>query len=254
MHVLNRIVQHFGFVVTRVAEDPLRGPKAQVFRDQLAAARGNRRGIPVRGVKLQDDSGHHPHELEDSQCAFASENLRAIRPNRILDIGSMRHWSLGLLAHHSITSLDVRPRQISVSGETVVTEDARKLSFADESFDLVVSLYTLAHIGLGRYGDPFDLDGDLTALREMKRVIAKGGHLLLTLPLSLGGPFIYFNTRRYYDRESIRELMGDMSIVDEKVYSHYHRAVVPFEDLSVRDCDPIYEQYNVYCGCWKKPE
>jgi hypothetical protein len=62
----------------------------------------------------------------------------------------------------------------------------------------VVSLIsTLEHIGLGRYGDPLDVDGDIRCMREVWRVLHPGGHLVLTIPY--GYPTVVFNLHRIYD-------------------------------------------------------
>ena len=42
-------------------------------------------------------------------------------------------------------------------------------------------MHVVEHIGLGRYGDQVDPDGDLMAMKELERVTAKLGKLLLNL-------------------------------------------------------------------------
>ena len=44
-------------------------------------------------------------------------------------------------------------------------------------------MHVIEHIGLGRYGDKFDYDGDLKAIKELKRVLAVGGNLLFVVPI-----------------------------------------------------------------------
>ena len=58
----------------------------------------------------------------------------------------------------------------------LAVEDATSMSYADESFDHVVCLSVLEHIGRG---------GDATALREMWRVLRPGGTLHLTTDVAL---------------------------------------------------------------------
>jgi SAM-dependent methyltransferase len=251
MHPLNRALRTFGFTINRV-EDPLAGAKGVLFRRQLDAARNNERGWPVSGVAFLDESGAHPERSESFQCAFASRQLAALKPRSILDVGSIRYWLIGILAHSQVTTLDVRERRPLTANETVVTCDARALDFPDASFDMVVSLFTLAHIGLGRYGDPFDLDGDVRALAEMKRVLAPGGHLIVTLPFTLSPSFIYFNVRRYYDADSIAAMTRDMTLIDEEHYSHARNACCPPAEFPARTGMPVEQQYNMYFGCWRK--
>jgi SAM-dependent methyltransferase len=49
--------------------------------------------------------------------------------------------------------------------------EATKLPFAESTFDLVTVLDVIEH-----------LDDDVSALREMRRVLAPGGHILVTVP------------------------------------------------------------------------
>jgi ubiquinone/menaquinone biosynthesis C-methylase UbiE len=92
-------------------------------------------------------------------------------PSNILDIGSYRHFILGLLSHYEVTTLDIRERKSNLVNENIVTCDAKALLFADNSFDSVLSLEALPHFGLCRYGDEFDLDADIKAFNEMIRVL-----------------------------------------------------------------------------------
>lgn len=251
MHPVNRFLRSFGVQLVRLNE-PMKRPKAMIFQRQLEDAKNNKRGWRVFGTNIRDDSGEHPQGIEAYQCAFATSNIKLIRPEKILDVGSIRYWILGVLAQFSITTVDIRHRNALTDNEIVVTCDARNLDLPDESFDMVVSLYTLAHIGLGRYGDQFDLDGDLKAFEEMRRVLKKGGHLLFTVPLTPEDPFIYFNMRRYYDIKTIRGLCKGLNMKLEKFYSHYGRRYEDYDKIVFNRKDPIELQYNMYMGCWQK--
>jgi ubiquinone/menaquinone biosynthesis C-methylase UbiE len=44
-------------------------------------------------------------------------------------------------------------------------------------------MHVIEHIGLGRYGEPFDVNGDLKAFEELKRIVKPNGDLLLVVPL-----------------------------------------------------------------------
>jgi hypothetical protein len=63
-------------------------------------------------------------------------------------------------------------------------------------------MHVIEHIGLGRYGEALDPDGDLKAIRELVRVLAAGGNLLVVVPV--GRPRIQFNAHRIYDYVEFR--------------------------------------------------
>src|SRR6202042_2645345 len=90
------------------------------YRRQLRALRRDRRGFEVHAEE-RFDAGAHPHSFIDEECAFASRHLLRTRPARVLDVGSYRHFILGLLAHTRVTTIDVRERSAVSDNEEVVT-------------------------------------------------------------------------------------------------------------------------------------
>jgi SAM-dependent methyltransferase len=194
------------------------------------------------------DGGSHPETFVDHECAFAARHIRRCSPRSILDIGSYRHFLLGLQAHFPVTTVDVRGRQPLFVGEKVLTGDAKRLDLPNRSFDLVLSLCTLEHLGLGRYGDDLDFAADGKAFREMVRVLMNGGHLVFSTTVTRARPAIGFNAHRIYDHEMLREFCRGLIPVEEKFYSHRLKSFCPREEVTA---DP--QGWDVYCGCWQKP-
>ncbi len=92
------------------------------------------------------------------------------------------------ISHHS---------EASEFGVRYVQEDCRRTGLPSTSADVVSLISTLEHIGLGRYGDPLDAEGDVRCMEEVRRVLRPGGHLVLTTPY--GYPTVVFNLHRIYD-------------------------------------------------------
>jgi hypothetical protein len=74
-------------------------------------------------------------------------------------------------------------------------------------------MHVVEHVGLGRYGDQLDPDGDLKAIAELKRVLAVNGNLLFVLPIG-GTPRIMFNAHRIYSYSQISKLFFDFEMVE----------------------------------------
>ena len=65
-------------------------------------------------------------------------------------------------------------------------------------------MHTVEHVGLGRYGDPIDPDGDLKAIKELKRVkLQKMGSLLFFVVPIGGTSKIEFNAHRIYSYNQV---------------------------------------------------
>lgn len=95
---------------------------------------------------------------------------------RILDAGcgSGRNMvELGRLG--TVTGIELSPTSVAVARERgvgeVVEGSVLELPFADQSFDLAVSLDVIEH-----------LEDDRGALRELRRTVAPGGALVVTVP------------------------------------------------------------------------
>ncbi len=84
-----------------------------------------------------------------------------------------------------------------VPGVTGVQADVRDLPFEDGAFDLVLCVSTLEHVGADNTGYGLDAEDDgasrLTALRELRRVLAADGRLLITLPCGEPGEYGWFH-------------------------------------------------------------
>ncbi|MBW2060706.1 MAG: class I SAM-dependent methyltransferase [Deltaproteobacteria bacterium] len=197
--------------------------------------------------EYRDDRGRHPENFLDFECQFATDQISKFDPENILDIGSYRHFLMGLMAHYQVTTIDVRDRESSLNNETVVTCDATRLDFPDDSFEAVLSMCTLEHVGLGRYGDPIDLDGDKKAMHEMVRVLKPEGVLIFTTTIHNAPPAIAFNAHRIYNYKMIKSFCVDLERVTEKFFSHQTGNFCSIERITT---DPRW--WDVYCGCWRK--
>ena len=221
---------------------------ARNFSRNLAELRRNSEGFSI-SEEMRYDVGTHPENFVDYECAFAAHHINRLNPQDILDIGSYRHFILGVLSHFKVTTIDVRDRKTISNNEIVVTCDAKALRLPDSSFDVVLSLCTLEHLGLGRYGDEFDVDADQKAFGEMIRVLRPGGHLIFTSTITRAQPSIAFNAHRIYSYEMLKSFCVNLTCIEERFYSHKLSDFCSWEDVTAEP-----NAWDVYCGCWQKTE
>jgi SAM-dependent methyltransferase len=122
-------------------------------------------------------------------------------PARILDAGCGSGRNMVELARHgTVTGVELSQTSVDIArgrgaGE-VIAGSVLEMPFADASFDLAVTLDVIEH-----------LEDDLGALRELRRTVAPGGALLVTVPaygwLWSGHDEINHHHRRY-TRRSLR--------------------------------------------------
>ncbi|HSZ71258.1 MAG TPA: DUF268 domain-containing protein, partial [Cytophagaceae bacterium] len=101
-----------------------------------------------------------------------------------------------------------RPATLTLSDLTSDTADLTTLSFEDCSVSSLSCMHTVEHIGLGRYGDAIDYDGDLKAMKELARVLAKEGNLLFVVPIG-NDSIIHFNGHRVYHPDAIKKIFEE---------------------------------------------
>jgi SAM-dependent methyltransferase len=124
--------------------------------------------------------------------------LRLPARARILDAGCGSGRNMVELAHHgTVTGIELSETSVLLARERgageVIEGSVLDMPFAADSFELAASLDVIEH-----------LEDDLSALRELRRVVVPGGALLVTVPayqwLWSGHDEINHHHRRYTRR------------------------------------------------------
>ena len=139
--------------------------------------------------------------------------------NRILDVGSVGSSlpiTLGQMGY-DVWCIDIRKYEYAdlLPNVRSILADIRKTNFRDNFFDVVTIVSTIEHIGLGRYGDSLNINGDKHAMSEVRRILQTGGYILVTLPV---GKRMIYSSHRVYDKESLRELLKGFIIEHQNYY------------------------------------
>ena len=176
--------------------------------------------------------------------AWATRIIKKINPTKHIDISSTLHFCSTISAFYPTEFYDYRPANLTLSNLVSKKADLNSLFFESDSIECISCMHTIEHIGLGRYGDQLDPEGDLKAIRELQRVTVKGGSLLLVTPV--GRPRIQFNAHRIYSFEMINDLFHDFELVDF--------SLVQDNATFIEHADPaLVKQQSYGCGCfWYK--
>ena len=145
------------------------------------------------------------------QGPWVMRHLLEKKPKKHVDVGSWTAY-LGFFSSLQPTEfVDIRPAELSLPGLTPREGSVLRLPYANHSLESLSCLHVVEHIGLGRYGDPIDPLGTMKALKELSRVVAKGGDLYLSLPV--GEEKIFFNAHRVTHPRVVLENMEGMKLV-----------------------------------------
>jgi len=181
--------------------------------------------------------------------AWAARKVAKLKPDIHIDISSSLYFCSIVSAFNPVKFYDYRPANLCLDNLFSEASDLLKLPFEKDSIHSLSCMHVVEHIGLGRYGDPLDPDGDLKAIAELKRVLAIDGSLLFVVPV--GQPKIMFNAHRIYSYEQILDYFSDLHLEEF--------ALIPEQDQQgglVYNAPKELVDSQVYgCGCfWFKKE
>jgi hypothetical protein len=112
------------------------------------------------------------------------------------------------------------------------------------STDSLSCLHALEHFGLGRYGDPIDIDGWRKGLLHLSQMLVPGGHLYLSVPI--GPQAVEFNAHRIFDPRTIVDA-GKAVGLELLTFSFVDDGGDFYENHSVDDA--LLCEYG--CGCFE---
>jgi hypothetical protein len=149
-------------------------------------------------------SGHYFH-----QDLWAAREVYALAPKRLVDVGSrVDGFVAHVLVFRDVEVIDIRQLDSRVRGLSFVRADLiRGAVDLVQPADCVTCLHALEHFGLGRYGDPVDVDGWRRGLASLVQLMEPRGTLLLSVPV--GRQRVEFDAQRvFWPRTIIEEAAG----------------------------------------------
>lgn len=188
-----------------------------------------------------DLKGHYFH-----QDLLVARRIFNNKPIRHVDVGSRVD---GFVAHvasfREIEVFDIRPQKEKVKNISFVMADFMSIDSSLHDYtDSLSSLNVIEHFGLGRYGDPIDINGHLKGLENMGKVIKPGGKFYFSTPI--GPQRIEFNAHRVFSLEYLLKIFADQYTIDH--FSYVDDEGHLFEDVILTPED-IARNFNCQFGC-----
>ena len=142
--------------------------------------------------------------------AWAARKVKEIGAQEHVDISSSLYFSSIVSAFTPVKFYDFRPAKLNLSNLVSSPANLSKLHFENNSIESLSCMHTVEHVGLGRYGDAIDPEGDIEAALELQRVIKEGGSLLFVVPI--GKPKIQFNAHRIYSYQMVMDMFPALTL------------------------------------------
>jgi SAM-dependent methyltransferase len=171
------------------------------------------------------------------EVPYAFQALCRVEPGaKVLDVGATESTvclSLATLGYE-VTAVDPRPNPLEHERLRTVVAHIEQWD-EDVTFDAVVCLSTIEHVGAGDYGqDASERRVDLEAMKRMRELTRDGGLLVLTTAV---GEAAADESGRTYDRAGFDELLDgwdvtDLRLVQRKDATTWATIQSPIEELA----------------------
>ena len=177
---------------------------------------------------------HSTHDRLHSRCIeypFAASNLGDAKI--ILDVGSAKCNKLWISWLDSL-NIDVYATDYDeliypVKNINFRKLDIRKLDFQTNTFDKIIAVSVIEHIGLdspqvwSKEKPKTEDDGDIKAFKEFLRVLKPGGEIIMTFPFGIRNELILGNEARNYTENSIKNFSSLAEPILLEYYEYQHR-------------------------------
>lgn len=196
--------------------------------------------LPILDEKTKQMSFDHHYVYH---TAWAARVLKELNCNKHYDISSSIMFCSIISAFININHYDFRMPNIELQNLNIGEGNLLNLPFHNNSIDSLSCMHVIEHVGLGRYGDDIDPDGDLKAARELVRVLSQGGYLLIVVPMGAISK-IRFNAHRIYSYDDIVSMFDQLSLIEFSFYNDNSGIFKRFSNLD----DIFGSDYG--CGCF----
>ena len=152
------------------------------------------------------------HYPETDQWLYEAIEKYPIKENNVLIIGSEEPCYEGVAIHYGATVTMVEYQRVTSEHEKLKTMTVEEFENSAEMFDSAISISSVEHSGLGRYGDAFDPEGDIKSMKVLYDRLKPGGLCFLAVPMGLDQ--ILWNAHRVYGKIRFPMLIDGWEVVD----------------------------------------
>jgi len=186
-------------------------------------------------------SGHYFY-----QDLIVARRIYKRNPRKHVDVASRID---GFVAHvavfRQIEVMDIRP--LRTEDANIIFHQADILNLPPRFMhycDSLSCLHALEHLGLGRYGDAIDIDGHLSGLDALQKILQPRGILYLSVPI--GRERIEFNAHRIFSIRTVLEMISpwfvleSFSFIDDEGHLHADQPIT---------AQAMNDSYGLDYGC-----
>lgn len=120
----------------------------------------------------------------------------SLQNKKVAILGSAEPWYEAVVLAFGGKPVTIEYNKITSNHPDLRLITVEEYRLHPEKFDVILSISSFEHDGLGRYGDPINPKGDLEAMQKAKDMLNPGGLLFLAVPV--GKDLLAWNAHRVY--------------------------------------------------------
>lgn len=154
----------------------------------------------------------HYYGATDTYLYQALDKYRSFIANKeVAIVGSVIPWYESIVLAYDGYPLTIEYNSIVSLHPKLKTMTVEEFEKAPKKFDAILSISSIEHDGLGRYGDPINPNGDLIAMKKQKAMLNDNGLLFLAVPV--GKDCLVWNLHRVYGELRLKALLTGWRII-----------------------------------------
>jgi len=200
--------------------------------------------FPILNERYSESGTMKGHYFQ--QDLLIARKIYNNNPLRHIDIGSRID---GFVAHvavfREIEVFDIR--QLKSPVKNIVFTQADLMQLPDnmiECCDSLSSLHVIEHLGLGRYGDPIDIEGHLKAIANIHLMLKQNGKFYFSIPI--GKQRIEFNAHRVFNIKYLLQILDDKFDIES---FHYVDDKGDLFENALLSEESVERNFNCDFGC-----
>ena len=147
---------------------------------------------------------------QTDQYLYTALQKFSVNGKDVLIFGSANPWYEAVMIENGATSVDVVEYSDRESFDSRI--NYFKPGTIRKKYDILISISSFEHDGLGRYGDPIKYDADLIAMDDAKKFIKDDGIMFFAVPVGLDT--ICFNQHRVYGKHRLPLMLKNWECID----------------------------------------
>lgn len=169
----------------------------------------------VKKAKLKK-AGYY-RKTDDYLFDLITKYPSLIAGKQVAVLGSVTPWYESIVIAFGGYPTTIEYNKILTNDSRIKIYTVGEYEANPKKFDTIISISSIEHDGLGRYGDPINPYGDLDTMKKIKGMLKKSGKFLLAVPV--GKDLLVWNAHRIYGPIRLPLLLKEWNLIDSSGFS-----------------------------------